>query len=130
MTYENKHNWTLSENKPNSNPISQKPKMNANAFSQKDYENKTVFRLEQNKPKQSQWIQKFRIYFAIFGLWPRSSVKWPTKTVSISISVFSCDSAISFRLARQFAAVCVRLILSGKLASQSLQISPLAELLK
>jgi len=26
MTYENKHNWTLGENKPNSNPISERPK--------------------------------------------------------------------------------------------------------
>jgi len=24
--YENKHNWTLGENKPNSNPIAEKPK--------------------------------------------------------------------------------------------------------
>ena len=51
--YENKSNWTLGENKPNSNPIKpnfRKAKMNANAFSQKDYENETIFRLEQNKP--------------------------------------------------------------------------------
>ncbi len=27
------------KNKPNSNPISKMPKMNVNAFSQKDYEN-------------------------------------------------------------------------------------------
>jgi hypothetical protein len=26
MDYENKCNWTLGENKPNSNPISKKPK--------------------------------------------------------------------------------------------------------
>ena len=48
--YENKSNWTLGQNKPNSKPISSKANMNANAFSQKDYENKTAFRLEQNKP--------------------------------------------------------------------------------
>ncbi len=48
--YENKSDWTLGQNKPNSNPISSKANMNANAFSQKDYENKTAFRLEQNKP--------------------------------------------------------------------------------
>ena len=48
--YENKSNWTIGQNKPNSNPISSKANMNANAFSQKDYENKTAFRLEQNKP--------------------------------------------------------------------------------
>jgi len=48
--YENKRDWTLGQNKPNSKPISSKANMNANAFSQKDYENKTAFRLEQNKP--------------------------------------------------------------------------------
>jgi len=26
MIYENKHNWTLGQNKPNSNPIAEKPK--------------------------------------------------------------------------------------------------------
>jgi len=50
MTNENKSNWTLGQNKPNSKPISSKANMNANAFSQKDYEIKTAFRLEQNKP--------------------------------------------------------------------------------
>jgi len=38
--YENKSNWTLGENKPNSNPIKpnfRKAKMNANVFVTKDY---------------------------------------------------------------------------------------------
>jgi hypothetical protein len=56
MDYENKSNWTLGQNKPNSNPISVKPKMNANIFATKDYENETAFRSKKNKPKQSQWI--------------------------------------------------------------------------
>ncbi len=54
--YENKSNWTLGQNKPNSNPIKpnfQKAKMNANAFSQKDYENETALRPQKNKPKQT-----------------------------------------------------------------------------
>ncbi len=38
-----------------SNPISEKPKMNANVYATKDYENKTAFRLEQNKPNQTQF---------------------------------------------------------------------------
>jgi hypothetical protein len=37
------------------NPISEKPKMNANAFSQKDYENKTALRHQKNKPNQTQF---------------------------------------------------------------------------
>jgi hypothetical protein len=86
--YENIANWTLSENKPNSNPIkpncrkgkidakfvftkdykknaakdyektnpiSSKAKMNANAFSQKDYENETTSRLPKYKPNQTQF---------------------------------------------------------------------------
>ena len=40
-------------------PNFRKAKMNANAFSQKDYENETAFRLQKNKPNQSQWASKF-----------------------------------------------------------------------
>jgi len=56
MAYENKHNWTLGQNKPNSNPIFLKARMNANVFVRKDYENKTAFRLQQNKPNQTQSV--------------------------------------------------------------------------
>jgi len=54
--YENKSNWTLGENKPNSNPIKpnfQKAKMNANVFVTKDYENETAFRTQKNKPNSN-----------------------------------------------------------------------------
>ncbi len=54
MDYENKRNWTIGKNKPNSNPIYEMPKMNANAFLQKDYENESTFRLQKTKPKQTQ----------------------------------------------------------------------------
>ena len=37
--YENKSNWTLGENKPNTNPISEKPKINVSSILTKDYEN-------------------------------------------------------------------------------------------
>ncbi len=40
--YENKRDWTIGENKPNSNPIkpnSQKAKMNANVYVIEDYDN-------------------------------------------------------------------------------------------
>ncbi len=40
MAYENKSNWTLGQNKPNSNPIKpnlQKAKMNVNLTLTKDY---------------------------------------------------------------------------------------------
>ncbi len=48
--YRKKDDFAVPKNKANSNPISEKPKMNATIFATKDYENKTAFRLEQNKP--------------------------------------------------------------------------------
>ena len=49
--YRKNDDFAVRINKPNSNPISVKPKMSANAFSQKDYENETAFRPQKNKPK-------------------------------------------------------------------------------
>jgi len=51
--YRKNDDFLVRINKPNSNPIPEKPKMNANVFVTKDYENENAFRLEQNKPKQS-----------------------------------------------------------------------------
>ena len=51
--YENKFNWTLGQNKPNSNPIkpnSQKAKMNVNSLITKDYRKKDDFEVRINKP--------------------------------------------------------------------------------
>jgi len=51
--YQNKSNWTLGENKPNSNPIKpnlKKAKMNANVFVTKDYERNDIFTVRINKP--------------------------------------------------------------------------------
>ena len=51
--YENKHNWTLGQNKPNSNPIkpnSRKAKMNVNSLVTKDYRKKDDFSVRINKP--------------------------------------------------------------------------------
>ncbi len=53
MAYENKSNWTLGENKPNSNPIKpnlRKAKMNVNSFITKDYRKKDDFEVQINKP--------------------------------------------------------------------------------
>jgi hypothetical protein len=53
MNYENKHNWTLGQNKPNSNPIkpnSRKAKMNINSLIAKDYRKKDDFLVRINKP--------------------------------------------------------------------------------
>jgi len=51
--YENLSNWTLGENKPNSNPIKpnfQKAKMNVNLTLTKDYRKKDDFVVRINKP--------------------------------------------------------------------------------
>ncbi len=55
--YENKRLCRCVKTKPiqtqykaNTNPISERPKMNENLFATKVYENITTFRLEQNKP--------------------------------------------------------------------------------
>jgi len=57
MNYENKYNWTIGQNKPNSNPIqtqsnpiSSKAKMSVNIYYTEDYENKWLGRVRKNKP--------------------------------------------------------------------------------
>ncbi len=55
--YERKRNWTLSENKPNSNPNKANPKrakMNINSIITKDYRKKDDFAIRKNKPNQTQ----------------------------------------------------------------------------
>ncbi len=55
--YENKSNWTLGENKPNSNPIKpncRKGKIDAKCVFTKDYEENTAKGYEKTKPKQTQ----------------------------------------------------------------------------
>ena len=51
--YENKCDWTIGQNKPNSNPIKpnlQKAKMNVNSIITKDYRKKDAFIVRINKP--------------------------------------------------------------------------------
>ncbi len=51
--YENISDWTLGQNKPNSNPIKpnlKRAKMNANYFITKDYRKKDDFVVRINKP--------------------------------------------------------------------------------
>ncbi|MFB0552050.1 MAG: hypothetical protein ACETWQ_01945 [Phycisphaerae bacterium] len=51
--YENKSNWTLGQNKPNSNPIKPnflKAKMNVNSLITKDYRKNDDFVVRINKP--------------------------------------------------------------------------------
>jgi len=50
MTYKNKRNWTLGQNKPNSNPICRKGKIDAKCVFTKDYRKKDDFSVQKNKP--------------------------------------------------------------------------------
>jgi len=64
MAYENKSNWTLGENKPNSNPIKpnfQKAKMNANSLITKDYRKKGDFAVRKNKPNSNPISEKAKM---------------------------------------------------------------------
>jgi len=82
MAYENKSNWTLGENKPNSNPIKpktnpipKKAKMNVNIYYTKLYNNETAFRRIKNKPnsnpKQTQFPKgQNELKIACRKIWP------------------------------------------------------------
>ncbi len=59
--YENKSNWTLGENKPNSNPISKKPKMNANLYVIEDYRKNDDFAVQKNKPNSNPICQRVKM---------------------------------------------------------------------
>ncbi len=53
MAYKNKHNWTIGQNKPNSNPIKpnfQNAKMNVKLYVIEDYRKKDDFSVRINKP--------------------------------------------------------------------------------
>ncbi len=66
--YERKRDWTLGENKPNSNPIKpnlRKAKMNINSLITKDYENERLCRPQKNKPNQSQFQTRRRFFFLL-----------------------------------------------------------------
>jgi hypothetical protein len=63
MAYENKSNWTLGQNKPNSNPIKpnlRKAEMNVNLTLTKDYRKKDDFAVRKNKPNSNPNKANFR----------------------------------------------------------------------
>jgi len=53
IDYENKHDWTIGQSKPNSNPIKpnfRNAQMNVNLLITKDYRKKDDFTVRINKP--------------------------------------------------------------------------------
>jgi len=56
IDYENISDWTLGQNKPNSNPIkpnSRRARMNVNSLITKDYRKKDDFAVRKNKPNSN-----------------------------------------------------------------------------
>ena len=74
MAYEYKRDWTLGENKPNSNPIKpnlQDTQMSVNSILTKDYERNDTFAVPENKansnpnkPNQSQFRDNSKACFS------------------------------------------------------------------
>ena len=57
MAYENICNWTLGENKPNSNPIYQRVKLMQGVYLQRITKKNAAKGYEKTKPKQNQFLQ-------------------------------------------------------------------------
>jgi len=53
MAYENKSNWTLGENKPNSNPIAERVKLMQSVYLQMIMKKNADNGYEKTKPKQT-----------------------------------------------------------------------------
>jgi hypothetical protein len=49
--YRKKDDFAVQKNKPKTNPISEKPKINVSLYFIKEYENETAFRPQKNKAK-------------------------------------------------------------------------------
>jgi len=67
--YENKCNWTLGENKPNSNPIKpnlRKAQMNVNSLITKDYRKYDDFVVRKNKPNSNPISSKAKMNTNVF----------------------------------------------------------------
>ncbi|MFH1881932.1 MAG: hypothetical protein ABIL62_04380, partial [Planctomycetota bacterium] len=67
--YENKRNWTLGQNKPNSNPI--KPtlpdaQMNVNSLITKDYRKNDAFTVRKNKPNSNPICKRVKLMQSVY----------------------------------------------------------------
>jgi hypothetical protein len=83
--YGNKSNWTLGENKPNSNPNKpnlQKAKMNVKSFITKDYRRKDDFSVRINKPNlvRRRRIPKMNVNLYVIKDYENETAFRPKKT--------------------------------------------------
>ncbi|MCH7557693.1 MAG: hypothetical protein IIB56_09595 [Planctomycetes bacterium] len=59
--------FAVRKNKPNSNPIFLRTKMNATLFTAKDYENETAFMPKKNKPNSKPIFKRMNVNFCTKG---------------------------------------------------------------
>jgi len=67
--YENISDWTIGQNKPNSNPNKpnfRKAKMNVNSFITKDYRKKEDFKVRKNKPNSNPISEKAKMNVSLY----------------------------------------------------------------
>ncbi len=69
--YRKNDDFTVRINKPNSNPISQRVKIDANVFVTKDYENETTLRPQKNKPNSKPILERMNVNFYAAGYYRR-----------------------------------------------------------
>jgi len=113
--YENKSNWTIGQNKPNSNPIKPnclKTKMDVNSILTKDYERNDIFAVPENKPNSNPIQTQFK---------PNSNPNKP----NFCQNLLCCNSfgfrLLSFSDARPFA---LEIVSVNSLADKRFEVHP------
>jgi len=101
MAYENKFNWTLGENKPNSNPIKpncQKVQMNVNSIIAKDYRKNDDFVVRINKPNSKPISSKAKMSANLFFTkdYENETAHRPKKTNPIQTQLNPVLSAVEW----------------------------------
>jgi len=97
--YENKSNWTLGENKANSNPIKpnfRKAQMNVNSLITKDYRKKDDFVVRKNKPNSNPISEKPKMNVNVYVIedYENETALRPKKTNPIKPN--SCGFLLEF----------------------------------
>ena len=64
--YENKSNWTLGENKPNSNPIAERAKLMHSLYLQRIMKKNAAKGYEKTKPIQTQFFQRVKLMQSLY----------------------------------------------------------------
>jgi len=103
MDYENISDWTLGQNKPNSNPIKanlQKAQMNVNSLITKDYRKKDDFAVRINKPNSNPISSKPKMSANAFSQkdYENKTALRPQKNKPKTNPIKACPERIEFTL--------------------------------